>query len=318
MSELVFVVGDLHGHVQLALAMIAQWNREDTDGAIFLLGDAGLFSRPEQVDEAARARAVHNPCELEFLTQWADPAGAPWLPWIFASRKDGGLGVTCPVVLVHGEQDPPELYAEHLRAPLPHAPAPVASLPRIGPGGWLRYLPSGWRCALPSGRIVAGLGGVEARGAGECPPEARLDPERVAAVRAGAPVDLLLTHQGPAAAQGKRSGSRLLDSLLDPPVAPVWCYSHAPLRHTNPPELRVNFPEGRPVLLKQIQSPAFSVKNGAPGAPGVDAWASVHLGEQRWVRPASGTLDFHARHWKKLKDGRLVAPSLAARVPEGW
>ena len=47
--------------------------------AVFLCGDVGTFTEDCQLDNATRRHARTNPCELEFLTQWAAEPPAPWL-----------------------------------------------------------------------------------------------------------------------------------------------------------------------------------------------------------------------------------------------
>ena len=74
-------IGDVHGHLQLALCMAARWQthlnlRFD---AVFLCGDVGTFTDYSQLDNATLRHAKANPCELEFLQQWATHPPAPWL-----------------------------------------------------------------------------------------------------------------------------------------------------------------------------------------------------------------------------------------------
>ena len=68
----VAVVGDVHGHLQLALCMAARWQRHLNlrFEAVLLAGDVGTFTDPAQLDGATLAHAKNNPCELEFLRQW--------------------------------------------------------------------------------------------------------------------------------------------------------------------------------------------------------------------------------------------------------
>jgi hypothetical protein len=65
------VVGDCHGHLQLALGVLARWQQEENlrFEAVFLCGDVGTFTEDGQLDKATRRHARTNPCELEFLTQ---------------------------------------------------------------------------------------------------------------------------------------------------------------------------------------------------------------------------------------------------------
>lgn len=84
MGHVCCAMGDVHGHLQLALGIAARWQLglgRDFD-AVLLWGD-----------------------KIEFLTQWMDPASAPWLEGIFRPVSEGGLGLACPVVMVHGNHE---------------------------------------------------------------------------------------------------------------------------------------------------------------------------------------------------------------------
>src|SRR5438046_2595305 len=98
------VIGDCHGHLQLALCTAARWQQElgRSFDAVFLCGDVGTFSADDQLDSTTRRHARTNPCELEFPTQWATEPPASWLPPLFLPEAEGGLGLACPVVMVSG------------------------------------------------------------------------------------------------------------------------------------------------------------------------------------------------------------------------
>src|SRR4051812_6855178 len=97
--------------------MLARWQQHLglRFEAVFLCGDVGTFSEYAQLDGATLAHAKTNPCELEFLEQWAADPPAPWLAKIF-EPPDAGLGLCCPVVMVHGNH---EGFA-HLEGRVPH------------------------------------------------------------------------------------------------------------------------------------------------------------------------------------------------------
>jgi hypothetical protein len=78
-------VGDTHGHLQLALGMAARWQEELGLGfdAVLLCGDVGTFTEPGQLDNATRRHARNNPCELEFLDQWAAVPQPEWIQKLF-------------------------------------------------------------------------------------------------------------------------------------------------------------------------------------------------------------------------------------------
>ena len=75
------VLGDVHGHLQLALCMAARWQRElgEAFEAVLLCGDVGVFTEESQLDSATRSHARRNPCELEFLYHWAADPQPRWL-----------------------------------------------------------------------------------------------------------------------------------------------------------------------------------------------------------------------------------------------
>jgi hypothetical protein len=212
-TERVAVLGDVHGHLQLALCMLARWQRElniQLD-AVFLVGDVGTFTDSSQFDEATRRHARGNPCELEFLLQWSTWPAAPWLAKIFDGTD--GLGLGCPVVMVHGNHE----GFDHLRTLVPSRrptqPVDMSDLPTVDTDGFIRYLPSGWRTTTAAGFVVGGIGGMEAgQPLVKYHPMAFIDDNAVEMLLRDGPVDILLTHQGPSLVQGT-GGSPTLDRL---------------------------------------------------------------------------------------------------------
>jgi hypothetical protein len=300
------VIGDVHGHLQLALCVAARWQAElgVRFEAVYLCGDVGTFAREDQLDGATRSHARHNPCELEFLTQWACDPPAPWLPAIFEPTSAGGLGLDCPVVMVHGNHE----GFEHLAAlPVggePREPADVSDLPTVDRLGRIRFLPSGRRIRGPGGIVVAGVGGIEwGQRRVRYHDMAYLDAEAIRRLRRRGPVDVLLTHQGPAAVQGGH-GSPQLDALLDAAGPPrLWFHGHS-LPEPNITDIRGT----RVVPLADI---AFGSAANAPPGPGGWAVVTVNGGELEIVREDPPFLrEFRRNHWKPLRDGRLVAPPL--------
>jgi hypothetical protein len=57
------------------------------------------------LDNATRRHAGNNPCELEFLYQWATVPQPEWIRKIFRPLTQGGCGLECPVVMVHGNHE---------------------------------------------------------------------------------------------------------------------------------------------------------------------------------------------------------------------
>src|SRR4051812_45764585 len=209
----VAVVGDVHGHLQLALCMLARWQDELNVRfeAVFLCGDVGTFTEETQLDSATRSHAKDNPCELEFLRQWATWPQARWLEHIFLPE---GLGLCCPLVMVHGNHEGfAHLETIFPRRRRPAEPVPVDDLRGVDTREFIKYLPSGWRAVTPSGLVVGGLGGIQPaqRPGRKYHPMAYIDDADVEALldTAGGPgsLDLLVTHEGPSETQGYDHGS---------------------------------------------------------------------------------------------------------------
>ncbi len=297
--ESVCLIGDVHGHLQLALCMAARWQRElsVTFDAVFLAGDVGTFTAADPLDGATLAHAKRNPCELEFATHWAADPPAPWLDAIF---RPEGLGLTCPVVMVHGNHE----GFDHLRSVAPRRQSPAVvtldDLPPVDTGGHLRYLPSGWRVRTPGGRVAAGVGGIEpGQRRARYDPMAYVDPAAVSALSAAGGVDLLVTHQGPTAVQGDH-GSPTLDPLLA--AAAVWCHGHST------PVGDVTAVDGCTVV------PLGDVAFTRAGEPGVDGFAHVTFGgggDPVVVKaPPPFWRSYRRKLWPAAADGRLVCPDL--------
>lgn len=310
----VAVVGDVHGHLQLALCILAEW--QETLGiqlaAVFLCGDVGTFTSESQLDNATRNHAKENPCELEFLHQWSADPPAPWLDGIFLAREEGGLGLCCPVVMVHGNH---EGFA-HLRslvpATNPRQPVPLEDLPAVDPRGRLRLLPSGWLTHLPQGHTVAGIGGIEpGQRRAQYHPMAYIDEAAVNRLLRHH-VTILLTHQGPSQFQGNDKGSPTLQKLLDAGKADAWFHGHS----IENPEIQRAGPGNKCQVVPLNEIP-FQVKGLLVGDPGEGGWALVTLGpvsihiyksDQPCLR------SFRRKGWKPTRNGWLIAPPLQKRA----
>jgi len=304
------VIGDTHGHLQLALCMAARWQRELSVQfeAIVLAGDIGSFTEEGQLDSATRAHSRSNPCELEFLCQWAAEPQPPWLAGIFAPVEEGGLGLLCPVVMVHGNHEGFAHLARLCSRRLPADAVEIGELRSVDTGGWIRYLPSGWRCRTASGRVVGGVGGIE-RGqrAARYHELAYIDDRAVAALLGDGLLDVLVTHQGPAAVQGDH-GSQTLDLLLERGLASFWFHGHST-------PIRTVTAVGRTIVVP-LGDVAFSTRGEKHDEPGDDGWSHLQLGEQSHVtreRPAFWR-DYRRRKWIERPGGQLVCPDLAAWI----
>lgn len=303
----------MHGHLQLALCMAARWQKVlgAAFEAVFLCGDVGTFTSEAQLDSATRRHAKANPCELEFLYQWSVQPQSPWLKQIFQSVEEGGLGLCCPVVMVHGNHEGFSHLEKLAPGPIPQVPLPISALPTVDTGSHIRYLPSGWRCSTISERVVAGIGGIE-RGQrhADYHPMAYLDEEAIFHLLDAALSDILITHQGPSALQGE-SGSPTLDVLLEAEIARVWFHGHSiPNREI------VSAGPNSATLVVPLGDVAFSEKGQDMDAPGEEGWASItfanalKLPNVRRERPAFWR-DYRWKKWRRLPDGQLFCPDLA-------
>jgi predicted phosphodiesterase len=304
------VIGDTHGHLQLALCVAARWQRElgAKFEAVFLCGDVGSFTEDYQLDSTTRRHAKTNPCELEFLHQWSVDPQPPWLARIFEPIGHGGLGLECPVVMVHGNHEGFAHLQTLIPESIPPAPVAIAELPGVDTRGFIQYLPSGWRCRTASEIIVAGVGGIE-RGQRRANYHelAYLDEVAILHLLESGPVDVFITHQGPSAIQGD-GGSPSLDCLLEAEVAKFWFHGHS-IRND---AIQRAGPESRTTVVP-LGDVAFPMKGLIVDEPGLNAWSYLTLSDATVVqreRPAFWR-DFRKGKWKTMPDGQLVAPPLA-------
>jgi hypothetical protein len=304
------VVGDCHGHLQLALCVLARWQRElgRRFEAAFLCGDVGTFTEEAQLDSATRRHARTNPCELEFLTQWANASAAPWLDLSFGPEAEGGLGLDCPVVMVHGNHEG-FTHLERLVPPhFPSEPIPLSELPGVDARQRLRLLPSSWRAVTPSGHLVDGVGGIEqGQRQARYHPMAYLDDDAVAHLLQQGQVHLLLTHQGPSAVQGDH-GSPTLQLLLDEGIASAWCHGHST---PNPQPVQAG-PAGKTQVVP-LGDIAFPVRGPHKDEAGPDGWALATLGRSKvFVEKKTPPFlrEFRRTRWACTEEGLLIAPPL--------
>ncbi len=300
------VVGDCHGHLQLALCVLARWQQElgQAFEAVFLCGDVGTFTADEQLDSTTRRHGKTNPCELEFLTQWSAEPPAPWLSLIFAPENEGGLGLGCPVLMVTGNHEG-FAYLQQLVPPgFPAAPVAPEQLPAVDRPGHVRLLPSGWKTVTGSGRVVAGVGGIE-RGQrrADYHPLAYVADDAVAHLLESGPINVLVTHQGPTEVQGEH-GSPTLQLLLDAGLARVWFHGHS----TPQPEPALAGPNGS-TLVVPLGDVAFPGRGPHADEPGEDGWALLGASAEKVAPPF--LREFRRNRWTRTPDGLLIAPPLA-------
>lgn len=308
----VCVIGDVHGHLQLALLVAARWQQDlgvEFD-AVLLAGDVGTFPTLDALDKATRRHFESSPCEVEFPAQWmADPPPAH-LDRIFAPVAENGCGLHAPIVMVIGNHEGFAYLQELVPSEIPPAPVHVADLPRVGAAGRISLLPNGWRTVTPGGIVVGGLGGIDRQQRRtQYHQMAYITDDQLAAITRGQKVDILLTHAGPAVTQPFPRGSRVLDRVVESRVARVWCHGHSIDRDHD----RITSHEG--TVIVPLHDAVFGKRHGPnDGEPGQDAWCHVVVDEDAVSvtreRPAFWR-DFHRRAWIPRQDGQLIAPQLA-------
>ena len=230
-SKIICVIGDVHGHLQLALCVASRLQDElkIKFEAIFLCGDVGTFTDESQLDNATRRHSKSNPCELEFLHQWSKVPQPNWIKKIFMAKSENGLGIECPVVMIHGNHE----GFQHLRNLIPKKssllPIDIKDLPNVDSGNFIKYLPSGFICKTESGILIGGIGGIEKNSRYAAYDDlAYINEIDVLKLLYQKELDLLITHQGPYAYQSEY-GAKSLDPLVETELASVWCHCHAAL-----------------------------------------------------------------------------------------
>lgn len=306
------VSGDVHGHLQLALcawALEQQRSGRPLD-AILLCGDVATFTDASPPDRATRRHAREDPCELEFL-QWSRDPPAPWLEGIFADPRAGGLGLTAPVIMVHGNHEGFDHLARVAQGhtAIPDAPVTPDDLPAVDALGRIRYLPSGWRVATGGGVVVGGIGGIQPghRAGAGYPDAAYIDERAVAELLRAPAVDVLLSHQGPARVHGPAKGAEVLDPLLDRRPPQIWVHGHAR-------QERAVTTVGATSVVP-LGNATFDRK--AEWRVAREGWCELRMEADRLeavpLRPRA-IHELARSRWHTTPDGELVAPHLASWV----
>jgi hypothetical protein len=209
--------------------------------------------------------------------------------------------------MVHGNHEGFAHLSELVPSGYPDRPVTIREIPAVDSAGRVRLLPSGWAVTLASGHTIGAVGGIEpGQRSADYHPMAYIDEGALLHLTARpGPLDLLITHQGPARLQGS-VGSPTLDRALQRQLARVWCHGHA-----------IRAPEIREVAGTKVV-PLGDIPFSGPelDEPGSGGWALVELdepGELVSVRRETpfflGT--FRRRRWIETPDGELVSPTLA-------
>jgi hypothetical protein len=298
---MICAVGDVHGHMQLALVMAARWLGVRFD-AVLLAGDVAAYRRESRLDGATRRHAESNPFETELLKLWMTQPPAGWLQGIFAPEDAGGLGLECPVVMVSGNHEDFEHLASITPPDIPDDPVAIEELPRVDPGRRISLLPRGWRCVTRSGVALAGLGGVHREQRSKYKQGAYIDEYALEVLMEVPPVDILLTHTGPAAVQPFPRGTPVLDPLLHRELALSWFHGHS---IANEAIVHV----GKTVVVP-LHGVAFEPRSSSPADPGRKAWCIASFKQDSIEIDRLGP-DPHRRDhafWYELTHGGWTMP----------
>jgi len=308
------ILGDLHGHLQLGLAMAALWQK--TLGvkfeAVLLCGDVGTFTSDAQLDNATRSHARKNPCELEFMHLWMQSPQPEWSARIFEPVAAGGLGLECPVVMTHGNHEGFTHLETLFRTGNWQSDVALSELPAVDPQRRIRYLPCGTTARTRSGVRIGAIGGIEQgqRGAWYHPLAYINEDAVLHMLKPANQVDILITHQGPSAAQGAH-GSETLQWLLDAGVARCWFHGHSTPIQT----IQQLGPHGATTVMP-LNDVGFGHPAGDPGKDGY-AWfdatgAGGNAGEPpQLVRDTPPCWrEFRQKRWRTVAGGLMVCPAL--------
>lgn len=303
------VIGDVHGHLILALAMAARWQKELNlkYEAIFLCGDVGTFTKQSQLDSTTRRHAKTNPCELEFIYQWSQCPQPEWINKIFLPFEEGGLGILCPVIMIHGNHEGFE-HLEKLRLDgFRLEPLSVDELPIVDSAGFIKYLPSGHVFRTVSGLLVGGIGGIQIGSRyAEYHNMAFIDEDAVENLLFFGRLDLLISHQGPAVVQGEE-GAAILDLLFHEKLAEVWCHAHS-----IPNPVIKSYDGNLNTLIVPLGDVAFTKTNGYLDSPGENAWSIIQFSEGINVIRGKPDFwrDFRFKKWKLVNENMFVLSEL--------
>jgi hypothetical protein len=309
-SPIICAIGDVHGHLQLGLCIAARWQREMgvSFDAVLLCGDVGSFTDDAQLDSTTRRHSKRNPCELEFLYQWSANPPPKYLTKLFQPLDQGGLGLTCPIIMCHGNHEGFSNLAKNIPDERPCVPILTNQLPTVDSGGWIHYLPSGWKCITENGLVIGAIGGIEqGQRYADYHELAYIQEEHILQFLEEKKFDVLFTHQGPSETQSERKGSISLQLLLDEEKARVWFHGHS----IPSPDV-VNLGPNKKTKVVPLGDVAFSGKGLTAGDPGDIGWCWMQMGDPlkyERSRPDFWRL-YRRKKWKPIANGQLLCPDL--------
>ncbi len=205
---LIGFIGDVHGQVFHALALVTQWQQETGRQLDLLLqvGDMGAYPDPSRMDAASLRYLAAEPSQADFsrLLRLEGTQAAQ----AHALRRS----LASPIYFIRGNHDDVAWLGA---LPCEDATGTAA----VDPFDLLRYVPDG--VVLSSdGLQIACLGGIESPEE-DAAGEAAIDPHayRTLRERTAGTLDVLLTHDAPYGVSvgyhGQIQGSRLITDLLE-------------------------------------------------------------------------------------------------------
>jgi len=274
-------LGDVHGHVFHALAVIAEWQRRAKTqlDLIVQVGDLGAIPDVASGDHQTHRFAREDPAELDFPRLLTTTG--PLAESLHMARRC----LAAPIVFIRGNHDD----AGWLTG-LPTSPGSATAL--VDPFDLFRYVPDG-TVLVENGVRIGFLGGIETTH----PHPATIDPAAYAGMIARAPgsLDVLVTHDPPlGAGEGYRStrqGSALV-SALDTHLAPslhVGGHVHAAI---GPKQFGVTTYYGCAILVPAAQhNPRHAVGGGSFAVWDTETAAFTFVSEP-WLRHFDRHFDF--------------------------
>lgn len=206
---LIGFIGDLHGRVFHALALVATWQKRAGRrlDLVIQVGDLGAFPNPEELDLATNRFVAEDPTELDF-SRLLRAEGA-----LAEDLRRVGRQLAGPIRFIRGNHEDAPWLRQRVEE---RAGERAAETVPVDPFGLFHYVPDG-RVLAFGARRIAFLGGIETREPGEQSID-RAAYDALGARGIGA-VDILVTHDAPRGISvgfhGQTQGSPMISELIE-------------------------------------------------------------------------------------------------------
>lgn len=204
------VLGDLHGHIDLAYHLLRRWQVENKKiDHVLQVGDFGAFPDPSRADEETLSCAQTDPDELGFAA-FMDGGNGSFMPYI-TSCKGRRYALDAPWWFIKGNHEDFQ-YLHGLNGD--------AGKPRpLGENGLFNYLPAGLyalKTKLGSMISMAALGGIAPATTNQNPcTKWYTENETQLLLKHEQPVEILLTHDSSPGVYYENAGSPAVESLVN-------------------------------------------------------------------------------------------------------